>query len=188
MNEETAAVTTKKTAAQRLRGWIGYIAIILSVVMVFLIFGIRVVNVDGASMDTTLVSGEKIVITNFFYTPQDGDIIVVSRGAHYDKRIVKRVIATEGQSVKLDYANNKIYVDGKELDEPYVKDGTTFGGNFGNYAIPEVVPEGKIFVMGDNRSVSLDSRSSQIGLVNTSDVMGKAQFAIFPFDRFGAIG
>lgn len=160
---------------------------LLGAVLAFIIMtvtGFHMVTVEGASMDTTLESGEKIIVTNFMYTPQNGDIIVISKEASEHKNIIKRVIAVAGQSIRLDYDNDVIYVDGKPLDEPYLKC-STFEGNRGNYDIPSVVPEGKLFVMGDNRGVSLDSRSSSIGLVDVSEVVGKAQFAVFPFDRFG---
>ena len=112
------------------------------------------------------------------------DIVVISHGAEYKKPIIKRVIATEGQTLELDYENEKIIVDGIEISEPYIK-GTTFSGNYGNNVIPSVIPEGKIFVMGDNRQVSLDSRSTEIGLIDVKDVIGKAQVVAFPFDHFG---
>ena len=217
-NGEEKALTPEEKKAALIKDVIDIAeSTIITVFFIVLLFTyvLHPVNIVGQSMVPTLnknynaVDGEstsdKIFMNTIFFKLNYGDIVIIDNdephlldesGNAYVPQgisalkecIIKRVIATEGQSVKLDYANNKIYVDGKELDEPYVKDGATFGGNFGNYAIPEVVPEGKIFVMGDNRSVSLDSRSTQIGLVNTSDVMGKAQFAIFPFDRFGAIG
>ena len=158
----------------------------LIVFVLMMVTGFHIVTVEGASMNTTLESGEIIVVTNFFYTPKSGDIVCISQGAPLYKNIVKRVIAVEGQSIKLDYENDKIYVDGKELDEPYLKC-STFEDKRGNYDIPDVVPEGKIFVMGDNRRVSLDSRSSAIGLVDIDDVIGQARFAVFPFDRLGGL-
>ena len=160
---------------------------ILVVLIVFALMtgmGFRVARVEGASMNSTLESGELIAVSNFFYTPKTGDIIVISKGEPLNRKIVKRVIATEGQSLKLDYDNDKIYVDGKELDEPYI-DGSTFNGNQGNYEIPSVIPAGKLFVMGDNRGVSLDSRNTSVGLIDKEEIIGKAQFAFFPFDRLG---
>ncbi|MEE1105337.1 MAG: signal peptidase I, partial [Ruminococcus sp.] len=112
----------------------------------------------------------------------------------YSHPIIKRVIAIGGQTVKLDYENDKIFVDGAELTEDYIK-GTTFSNN-GNkdskYLEPDesgnfVIPEGKLFVLGDNRAVSLDSRSPEIGLIDVKDVIGKAQFVVFPFNRFGNV-
>lgn len=152
--------------------------------VLMLVTGFHIVTVEGTSMENTLLSGEKIISTNFLYTPQNGDIVVISMQNTKFKNIIKRVIAVEGQTLELDYDNNKIYVDGKQLEEPYL-DCSTFEGNRGNYDIPSVIPEGKIFVLGDNRGVSLDSRNSTIGLVDKKDVVGKAHFTIFPFDRFG---
>lgn len=166
--------------------WIRCILFAISIVVLCLTFVFRLVDVEGSSMDDTLASKDKVIVTNFFYTPKNGDIVVISHGAEYAKPIIKRVIATEGQTIKLDYENDKIIVDGVVLDEPYIDD-STFGGNFGNdkSRIPEVIPEGKIFVMGDNRKVSLDSRSSEIGLIDVQNVIGKAQFVAFPFSDFG---
>ena len=94
------------------------------------------------------------------------------------------MIATEGQTLQLDYENDKIIVDGIEISEPYIK-GTTFSNRYGDYQVPEVIPEGKIFVLGDNRQISLDSRYVDIGLIDVKDVIGKAQFIVFPFDHIG---
>ena len=164
--------------------WIRCILFAISIVIICLTFVFRLVDVDGTSMESTLESKDKVIVTNLFYTPKDGDIIVISHGAEYAKPIIKRVIATEGQTIKLDYENDRIIVDGVVLDEPYIND-STFEGNYGDYEIPEVVPEGKVFVMGDNRRVSLDSRRTEIGLIDVENVIGKAQFVAFPFNDFG---
>lgn len=164
--------------------WIRCIVFAIAIVVVCLTFVFRLVDVDGTSMNDTLQTRDKVIVTNLFYTPHNNDIIVISHGAEYKKPIIKRVIATAGQTVRLDYENDRIIVDGIEISEPYIK-GTTFSGNYGNNVIPEVIPEGKIFVMGDNRQVSLDSRSTDIGLIDVNDVIGKAQFVAFPFADFG---
>ncbi len=164
--------------------WIRCILFAISIVVICLTFVFRLVDVDGTSMESTLESKDKVIVTNLFYTPKDGDIIVISHGAEYAKPIIKRVIATEGQTIKLDYENDRIIVDGVVLEEPYISD-STFAGNYGDYEIPEVVPEGKVFVMGDNRRVSLDSRRTEIGLIDVDNVIGKAQFVAFPFSDFG---
>lgn len=164
--------------------WIRCILFAISIVVICLTFIFRLVDVDGTSMESTLESKDKVIVTNLFYTPKDGDIIVISHGAEYSKPIIKRVIATEGQTIKLDYENDRIIVDGVVLEEPYIND-STFEGNYGDYEIPEVVPEGKVFVMGDNRRVSLDSRRTEIGLIDVDNVIGKAQFVAFPFNDFG---
>ena len=164
--------------------WIRCIIFAIAIVVIVLTFVFRLVDVEGTSMCDTLQTKDKVIVTNLLYTPRDNDIVVISHGAEYKKPIIKRVIATEGQTLELDYENEKIIVDGIEIDEPYVKE-STFSGNYGNLTPPEVIPEGKIFVLGDNRRISLDSRSSEIGLIDVKDVIGKAQFIAFPFDHFG---
>lgn len=164
--------------------WIRCVIFAISVVVICLTFVFRLVEVDGTSMNDTLADKDKVIVTNLFYTPHNNDIVVIAHGAEYVKPIIKRVIAVEGQTVKLDYENDKIFVDGIELSEPYILD-STFADNIGNNQIPDVIPEGKIFVMGDNRRVSLDSRSTEIGLIDVNDVIGKAQFVAFPFEHFG---
>lgn len=160
------------------------ISIALIAMILMIVTGFHVVTVKGASMDTTLESGEAIVVTNFLYTPQCGDIVVINQESTLNKNIIKRVIAVEGQTLKLDYDNDKIFVDGKELNEPYLKC-TTFEGKRGDYEVPYVIPSGKLFVLGDNRGISLDSRSSSVGLIDAEDILGKAHFAVFPFNRIG---
>ncbi|MEE0956862.1 MAG: signal peptidase I [Ruminococcus sp.] len=162
--------------------WIRCVIFAIAIVVVCLTFVFRLVEVDGTSMDDTLQNKDKVIVTNLFYTPHDSDIVVISHGEKYDKPIIKRVIATEGQSLKLDYDNDRIIVDGVVIPESYIK-GSTFANNKGDNQVPDVIPKGKIFVMGDNRQVSLDSRSTEIGLIDVSNVIGKAQVVAFPFDR-----
>lgn len=164
--------------------WIRCVVFAIAIVVVCLTFVFRLVDVDGTSMNDTLQTNDKVIVTNLMYQPNNNDIVVISHGAEYKKPIIKRVIAKEGQTLKLDKENDRIIVDGIVIDEPYIK-GTTFSGNYGNNEIPDVIPEGKIFVMGDNRQVSLDSRSTEIGLIDVKDVIGKAQIVAFPFNHFG---
>lgn len=164
--------------------WIGYVLVSIVAVVLCLTFVFRLVNVKGSSMCDTLNTADKVIVTNFMYTPTNGDIVVISHGEIYDEPIIKRVIATEGQTVQLDYANDRIIVDGVVLDEPYIK-GTTFGNNIGDNEIPEVIPSGKLFVLGDNREISKDSRSMEIGLIDVENVVGKAQIVAFPISDFG---
>ena len=176
--------------------WVRCIIVAVSIVVFILTFVFRLVEVDGTSMLNTLENSDKVIVTNMFYTPKNNDIIVISHAAEYNNPIIKRVIATAGQTVRLDYEHDKIYVDGVQLDEPYIKEGgPVIQGNAseeGNYLAQDdegnfVVPEGKLFVLGDNRQVSLDSRNSKIGLIDINDVIGKAQFVVFPFNHFGNV-
>lgn len=155
------------------------VIIAVVVIIILLTFFFRIVNVDGRSMMNTLLDGDKVIVTNFMYEPKNNDIVVISHAEEYDKPIIKRVIATEGQTLKIDFQNERVYVDGTLIDEPYVSSELKEG----NTEIPEVIPEGKVFVMGDNRLDSLDSRYSEIGLIDTDNIIGKAQFVALPITR-----
>lgn len=178
------AISDPDGAVSGIFDWIRCIIFAVAIVILCLTFVFRLVNVDGSSMYDTLSTKDKVIVTNFMYTPKTNDIVVISHGAQYANPIIKRVIATEGQTLEIDYENDRIIVDGIVIKEPYI-DGSTFEGNIGDNEIPYVIPEGKIFVMGDNRKVSLDSRSTKIGLIDVKDVIGKAEFVAFPFDHFG---
>ena len=171
---------------------------ILAVVLCFS-FLFRIATIDGDSMMNTLVEGERVVINNIFYTPKAGDIVVISRNKQndvydnnpQDKPIIKRIIATEGQSVDIDFEQGIVYVDGVELDEPYTKPMQPYE-KYAKYDIqfPVTVDEGCVFVLGDNRPVSLASRSSQIGeygMIDTRYILGHAVFRVFPFNKIGKI-
>ncbi len=193
-NKEKFAVVNPDGAASGVYDWIRCVIFAIVIVVFCLTFILRIVEVDGTSMMDTLSNQDKVIVTDLFYTPHNNDIIVISHAQEYSKPIIKRVIATEGQTVKLDYKNEKIYVDGIELSEPYIK-GTTFSGigsdediesiialdNDGSF----VIPKDKLFVMGDNRSVSMDSRNPKIGLIDVKNVIGKAQVVAFPFNHIG---
>ena len=159
-----------KSAPNWIYDWTKSIISVIFVVLIILTFFFRIVNVDGTSMYSTLYDGDKLFVSSFLYTPTDGDIVIISHGQYLDEPIVKRVIATEGQTLKIDC---------KELNEPYVSSELIPG----DAKIPEVIPEGKIFVMGDNRYVSKDSRYVEVGLINVKDVIGKAQSTLFPFNH-----
>ena len=158
--------------------WVHSMIFAIAIVVVLLTFFVRLVDVKGPSMLQTLQNGDKVIITNFMYTPKDGDIVVISHGAQYAEPIIKRVIATEGQTLDIDFEKQTVTVDGKVIDEPYTQGQTLDKGG----VIPTVIPEGKVFVMGDNRTVSLDSRSTTIGLIDEMDIIGKAQLVVFPFN------
>ncbi len=172
--------------------WAESIAISLAVVMFLFSFCFKTVEVYGPSMENTLIGrpisgytdeiGDKLIITNMFYTPKQGDIVVIH--SEVEDSIVKRVIATEGQTVDIDFSTGDVYVDDVILQESYIKNPTTTKGDVN---FPITVPDGCVFVLGDNRAVSLDSRYSSIGMVNVEDIMGKVVLRIYPFDRFGDV-
>ena len=169
----------KNELASTVFDWLGSLFMALVVVLLIMTFGFRIIDVDGKSMEPTLIDTDKVLITDLFYTPHSGDIVIISHGEEYPKPLVKRVIATAGQELKLDYENNAVYVDGQKLDESYIQ-GMTVRGDVPEEELNGVVPEGKVFVMGDNRSISLDSRYRQIGFIDESYIIGKAQLDVIP--------
>ena len=181
--EEKSDVITiklnKSTVTSTIFDWLGSLFMALICVLIVMTFFFRVIDVDGPSMEPTLINTDKVVITDLFYTPHPGDIVVISHGEKYDKALIKRVIATEGQDLLIDFENDKVYVDGELLKEDYIQ-GITKMGDRTPEDINGIVPKGKVFVMGDNRTVSLDSRFEEVGLIDVKDIIGKAQLDIIP--------
>ena len=158
----------------------------LIAVILFMAFFLRQVTVDGSSMNDTLFHEDRLFVSCFDYTPKCGDIVVISHGANLDESIIKRVIATEGQSLDIRYDTGEVVVDGVLLKEPYVV-GVTNNVHDSAISLPMIVPEGCVFVMGDNRQHSSDSRSSRVGLVPVENIVGRAVFRWSPFDTVGAL-
>ena len=163
---------------------------IVCIVLVFTFLG-RITRVVGHSMDDTLADGELLAVWSLGYEPEQGDIVVLNKTTveHLGGvAIVKRVIATGGQTVDIDYESNSVYVDGVLLDEPYIRepmDDVTSDPNRTQTHFE--VPEGEIFVMGDNRNNSDDSRDIRIGSIDEDYVLGKAVFSLLPFDTIGPL-
>lgn len=161
--------------------------LLAGIMLVFVLF-FRIVIVDGTSMNRTLLHGDYLLLINniFYQEPQCGDIVVVTKDSFDNGApIVKRVIAREGQTVDIDFEQGIVYVDGTALDEPYVNTPTNTNGGM---RFPLTVSEGCLFVMGDNRNKSRDSRYPEIGLVDEREILGKAVFLIFPGDPDGPQG
>ncbi len=164
--------------------------LVISIALVFMIFSFvaRVAVVSGNSMKPTLENGDKLLVRELFYTPKQGDIIVChSEFYGFSEPLVKRVIATEGQKVRLDTENWKVYVDGVLLDEDYINyiPGVDMKG--WDYGEEYTVPDGHIFVMGDNRNFSSDSRASYVGAIDERYVIGKVIFRFLPASAFGSV-
>ncbi|MBR7071618.1 MAG: signal peptidase I [Clostridia bacterium] len=194
-DSEVSAVPFLQRVATEIYDWLDVITSAIIIVIVLFSFLFRVATIDGRSMMNTLYNGEKVIISNFGYTPKQKDIVVISRNMNNsvleeetsELPIIKRVIAVEGQTVDIDFIRGVVTVDGEELDEPYVRQPTLT-----KYEVdfPVKVKEGCIFVMGDNRNESLDSRSDRIGdhgMVDTRYVLGHAIFRIFPFNKIGGL-
>lgn len=163
----------------------GTMVIAIAVILLLMTFFCRQVTVDGDSMNDTLHNNDRLLVQCMNYTPKCGDIVIVTHGISLDEPIIKRVIATAGQTLEIDYETGDVIVDGVLLKEPYAKGITRAVWDGGS--VPDVIPEGYIFVMGDNRENSVDSRSARVGLVPVENVMGKAFARIFPFDKIGNI-
>ena len=177
--------------AQSCYEWIEALTSAVIILVVLFTFFFRVVNVSGPSMQPALQSNDRVLISTLFHKPQAGDIVVVTRTQGLSEPIIKRVIATQGQTVDIDYETGVVYVDGEAVDE------TQFGLENGittrpystleAMVFPQTVPEGCVFVLGDNRGVSKDSRYTEVGMVDTRHILGEAVFTLYPFDRFGVI-
>ena len=164
--------------------WASAFVAALSLVVLVMTFCVRVVNIDGGSMMPTLQDKNKTLVTGLNYEPKVGDIVVISHGVSLNKMIVKRVIAVGGQTVDIDFKTGEVTVDGVVLDEPYIN-GKTLRQD--DVAFPLEVAEGTVFVLGDNRPISHDSRASEVGLIETQNIVGKVRCRLFPFDKFGTI-
>ena len=163
-------------------------ALVMALVGLILIFTFvgRIIGVDGESMMPTLQDHDMLLLQSVGYTPEQGDVVVLSKQSFREGQpIVKRVIAVGGQTVDIDYDTSTVYVDGVALDEPYILSPMqTLPPSF--YTHIEV-PEGSIFVMGDNRNNSTDSRSPELGVVDERCVLGRALVVILPFQDFGVV-
>jgi signal peptidase I len=178
---------------------------IFTVILIFT-FVFKVASVQGTSMEPTLVQDDKLIVSSTFYnTPKQKDIIIIdAENAHLladtdndgqvddvvvadglHKTIVKRVIAVAGQTVDIDFETGNVIIDGEVINEPYIND-LTQNDEFA-FEYPITVPDGYVFVLGDHRSVSKDSRSNEIGLVDVNDIIGKVVLRISPLEKFGTL-
>lgn len=164
--------------------WASAFLFALIFVVMIMTFCFRLVDVDGDSMLQTLQNGNKIIVTGLNYEPQVGDIVVISHGAELDKALVKRVIAVGGQTVDINSDTGDVIVDGIVIKEDYINGKTT---KIGNMDFPIEVEEGTVFVLGDNRPISKDSRFTDVGLIDNDAIIGKVRFRIYPFNKFGRV-
>ena len=173
--EEIETASKKKSAKKELLEWLQ--AIVIAVVLALLVrnFIFTVVRVDGQSMGPTLQHNDRMIVWRLGYEPKEGDIVIFNPPG-YEQNVywVKRVIATEGQHVEIDYSSNSVYVDGEKIEEPYL------GERMQNMAtLTEIdVPKGCVFVLGDNRNHSTDGRV--IGPISEDSIIGEAVLRFWP--------
>jgi signal peptidase I len=183
-------------------------SVLFSIFTVILIFTFlfKVASVIGTSMQPTLEEGDKLIVSSAFYNnPKQKDIVIIdSQEAHLledldgdgeanevvttdglEKTIVKRVIAVAGQTVDIDFSTGNVYIDGEVINEPYIYDLTQNDEYAFQY--PITIPEGYVFVLGDHRSVSKDSRSIDVGLIPIDSIVGKVVLRVAPFEKFGLL-
>ena len=164
--------------------WLQCIVSALVTCILLFTFVARTCGVVGPSMENTLYEGERLIISNLFYTPRRGDIVIFRKDSFRDEPIVKRIIALEGQTVDIDFIAGAVYVDGERIEEDYIKEPTYRSLDFEGEI---TVPEGCVFVLGDNRNHSNDSRDALIDCVDTRYIIGKAYWRIAPLERFGSL-
>ncbi len=193
MKRETPGVEKEREIYE----WVRLMVCSVLAIMLLFTFVIRLIGVDGHSMIPTLQDGDRLLVLNDplcgGYEP--GDVVLLRKESFLPTPIVKRIIATEGQVVDIDFLSGVVYVDGQRLHEDYVSE-LTFTAEGTEF--PLTVPEGSVFVMGDNRNHSTDSRDARLGTVDERYIIGRAVFLLFPgpdsvteerdYGRIGVIG
>lgn len=188
MEEKKEQLTKEQSFKLDLYFWLqALVMALVGLIIVFAFVG-RVIGVDGSSMVPTLHDRDLLLLQSIAYTPEQGDVVVLNKPfGSVDKPIVKRVIATGGQTVDIDYISRTVSVDGMVLDEDYINEPMDWPDSQWETITHVTVPEGSIFVMGDNRNASSDSRDERLGCVDERLVLGKVLCVIFPFGNFGAV-
>lgn len=175
----------EKNISKDIFEWIEELAIAIMLIVVLFSFLFRVITVSGESMFDNYYDGDRLIVTTLTGEIKQGDVVVIVDAL--EKPIIKRVIATEGQTVDIDNSTGTVYVDGEELDNTQfdVENGITYTSDQDASRFPLTVPEGCVFVLGDNRVVSLDSRYAEVGTIPTEKILGKSIVRIYPFSRIG---
>ncbi len=181
MNNDSMETKKSPSLLENILDFIEIAVFALVMVAILFAFFIRIVAVDGDSMNDTLLNGDHLVLTKAFYTPERGDIVVISRDNN--NPLIKRVIAKEGDTIAIDPVTYDVLLNGEILNEPYVHYDTLVY----DLTAPITVPEGHVFVMGDHRDDSYDSRKMGLGCIDVDDIVGKAVWRFLPLESFGGI-
>ena len=188
MEENKEQLTQEQSIKLDLYFWLQALVVALvCLIVIFAFFG-RIIGVDGSSMYPTLRDKDLLLLQSIAYAPEQGDVVVLNKPfGSVNGPIVKRVIATEGQTVSIDYISRTVSVDGQVLREEYINEPMDWPDSQWETITNVTVPEGSIFVMGDNRNHSSDSRDERLGCIDERLVLGKVLCVIFPFSNFGAV-
>ena len=171
-------------AAEYIYSVLSYLILFMTVIFIAFTFFFRLVSVEGGSMLPTLGTGDKIIISNFLYSPDYGDIIAVNKEGAEDSSMIKRVIALPGDTVSINFETHIITVNGKVIFEDYGVTEPISEAYDMNYPSDTVtVPENAVFVLGDNRNNSIDSRHNEVGFIDLNEINGKALFKIYPIGK-----
>lgn len=175
--------------------WMGSLVYAVLFMLALNLFVFRSITVDGGSMNDTLLDKDKVISTNFLYTPDYGDIVVVQADmlarrdtGIYGEPIIKRVIGLAGDTIRFDFDKGEVYRNGELLKEDYIKDLTHLEEPGTKSGVEYTVPENCVYVMGDNRNNSRDSRDQlSVGFIDVDQIMGRAILRVYPFNKFGLI-
>ena len=182
---QAAEVSDIEASGKDMYDWVQCLIVALIICVVFFAFFVRIIDVVGTSMNPTLNNSDKMLVSGLFYKPKVGDVVVFKKDEYNpNKALVKRVIAVEGQEINIDFDRGIVYIDGQPVQEDYIAELTKTKEDFIG---PKTVPEGCVFVMGDNRNMSTDSRKTEIGMVDTRLILGKAYMVIYPLSEFRVI-
>ncbi len=184
--EQKPDENTKRTPAKTIVEFVSVIATSIVAIMVIFTFAFRIVGVSGPSMMNTLMNGDWLLVSAFITEPERGDIVIITQPNAYNEPIVKRVIAVGGDTIDIDFDTATVSINGEEINEPYLGSPTTNDEHAWQY--PLTLKEGQVFVMGDNRQHSSDSRSPDIGLIDENYILGQVLFRFSPISEFKHFG